>query len=254
MSEEPREDFTPVADWRQSIRFHLPVFEGPLDLLLHLIKRNELSPQEVAASVITEQYMRYLALMEELDLEVASEYLVMAATLLLIKSASLLPQREGAAAEVEDAEEIKENLIDRLVEYERFRRAAEHLAELPLLGRDSFAPPGQAVEGVETASPYLKVSVWDLLDALDKVIKRLAQRLPKTIPTTVISVASRVPVILESIARFGRVEFFALFDGEVSRPLIVATFLALLELIRRGEVIAFQEEPLGSIWFERREN
>lgn len=122
--------------------FRLPVFEGPLDLLLHLIKRNELDPQEVTASIVTEQYLEYLELLDSLNLDVAGEYLVMAATLLLIKSFSLLPH-QGPVDE-EEAEELKRDLIARLLEYQRYREAAFKLAERPLLGRDVFVNPGRS--------------------------------------------------------------------------------------------------------------
>ena len=124
-------------DGDMQLRFRLPVYEGPLDLLLHLIKRAELDPQYVTTSVITEQYLEFLNLMQELNLDVAGEYLVMAATLLLIKSFSLLPHPQGA--DTEEAEDLKRDLVERLLEYQRYREAAAKLGERPLLGRDVFA-------------------------------------------------------------------------------------------------------------------
>ncbi len=239
------------AELKAGAQFHLPVFDGPLDLLLHLIKRNELDPQEVTASVITEQYMEYLGVFEALDLEVAGEYLVMAATLLLLKSFALLPGAADNDDYSDTAEDLKQDLIDRLIEYERYRKAAEQLAERPLLGRDLFAGPGLSRTQEET--PLLQTApVWDLVDALNQVLKRLEARNPKPFAVTTIPVASRVPVILDALQRWGRLEFNALFDNLADRPVVIATFLALLELLRNETLAATQEEPFGPIWLETR--
>ncbi len=237
-------------DLRAGVQFHLPVFDGPLDLLLHLIKRNELDPQEVTATVVTEQYLQYLGVFEELDLGIAGEYLVMAATLLLIKSCALLPDAVAASEEEEAAEDLKRSLVDRLLEYERYRRAAERLAEMPLLGRDLFAGPGQS--SPQGAALLRNAPVWDLVDALNQVLKHLAARSPKSVAGTTIPVASRVPVILEALERWGRVEFGTLFAQGENRQLVIATFLALLELLRGGAIRATQECPFGPIWVEPR--
>src|SRR5215469_9945731 len=128
------EILTTTVEGDYQLRFRLSVYEGPLDLLLHLIKRAELDPQDVTASVITEQYLDYLNLMQELNLDVAGEYLVMAATLLLIKSFTLLPHPQSA--DTEEADDLKRDLVERLLEYQRYREAALKLSERPLLGRD----------------------------------------------------------------------------------------------------------------------
>jgi segregation and condensation protein A len=239
------------AELKAGAWFHLPAFDGPLDLLLHLIKRNELDPHEVTASVVTEQYLQYLEVLEALDLEVAGEYLVMAATLLLLKSFALLPDADGRSEEEHDAEELKQDLIDRLADYERYRRAAESLAAMPLLGRDLFAGPGQALPQEETVL-LRSAPLWELIDAFNQVLKRLAQRSPGSIVSTTIPVADRMPIILEALERWGKVEFGALFSDGENRPVIIATFLALLELLRVGTISATQERPFGPIWVELR--
>ncbi len=226
-------------------RFRLPVFEGPLDLLLHLIKRNELDPQEVTASVITEQYLQYLEMMESLNLDVAGEYLVMAATLLLIKSFSLLPHPE--LAEDDEAGDLKRDLVERLLEYQRYREAGDKLAERALLGRDVFATPGVSLEaGEESAAPY-RVSVFDLIEALRGVLKRVSDKTPREIKIRDIPVAECIPGILNMLAARGSIEFVELFADATDRSMVVATFLALLELIRRGQVSANQERRFGPI-------
>jgi len=228
-------------------RFRLPIFEGPLDLLLHLIKRNELDPQEVTASIITEQYLQYLELLDSLNLDLAGEYLVMAATLLLIKSYSLLPHPE--LAETEDGEELKRDLVARLLEYQRYREAGAKLGERPMLGRDVFAAPGETIQSGEPVE--YRASLFDLVEALREVLKRLSGKAPRQIVLRDIPVAERIPVVLEAIGRAERIEFAALFEDLADRSLVIATFLALLELIRRGAVRAFQQGRLGPIVLSR---
>jgi segregation and condensation protein A len=228
------------------LHFRLSIYEGPLDLLLHLIKRAELDAQDVAASVITEQYLEYLNLMQELNLDIAGEYLVMAATLLLIKSFTLLPHPQ--IADTEEAEELKRDLVERLLEYQRYREAAAKLGERALLGRDVFAAPRQSPPEEEQPSAPYSVSVFDLVQAMATVLKRLADRTPRSIRLRDIPVAQCIPRILAALADGTRIEFMALFDDLSDRILIIATFLALLELIRRGQVTASQDERPGPIY------
>jgi segregation and condensation protein A len=243
------ETLTTRIDGDAQLRFRLPVYEGPLDLLLHLIKRAELDAQDVTASVITEQYLEYLNLMQELNLDVAGEYLVMAATLLLIKSFTLLPHPHDD--DTEEAEELKRDLVERLLEYQRYREAAAKLGERPLLGREVFAPPRQAApEEDQTKAPYA-VSIFDLVQAMATVLKRLADRTPRSIQLRDIPVAQCIPRILAALQDDTLIEFTSLFDDLTDRALIIATFLALLELIRRGEVRAWHEERPGPIYLSR---
>lgn len=231
------------------LRFRLPVYEGPLDLLLHLIKRAELDAQDVAASVITEQYLEHLNLMQELDLDVAGEYLVMAATLLLIKSFTLLPHPREL--DTDEAEELKRDLVERLLEYQRYREAAAQLGQRPLLGRDVFAGHRQNAPEEDLATPPYTVSIFDLVQSMATVLKRRADLAPRTITLRDIPVAQCIPRILAALEDDSRVEFISLFDDLTDRALIIATFIALLELIRRGEVTAWQQERSGPIYLSR---
>jgi segregation and condensation protein A len=231
------------------MRFRLPIYEGPLDLLLHLIKRAELDPQDVATSIITEQYLEQLNLMEQLNLDIAGEYLVMAATLLLIKSFALLPHPE--LADTEEADDLKRDLVERLLEYQRYREAAAKLGERALLGRDVFAAAGEAVpEEPEPSAPYA-VSIFDLVTAMAAVLKRLGDRTPRRIELRDIPVAQCIPLILSALGEGERVEFARLFETLADRPLVIATFMALLELIRRGAVRVWQEDREGPILLGR---
>ncbi|HYB91835.1 MAG TPA: segregation/condensation protein A [Candidatus Binataceae bacterium] len=246
MSGEPQ---APRAGIDPAPRFKLPTYEGPLDLLLHLLKRAELDPHEVTTSVITEQYLAYLELLDQLNLDVAGEYLVMAATLLLIKSFSLLPHPE--AADTDEALELQRDLIERLLEYQRYREAAEKLGARPILGRDVFTAPGEPApeSGGEVR---FTASLFDLVEAMGAVLKRVADQAPRGIVLRDIPVAECIPRILAALAGGQRVEFTALFDDLNDRPLLIATFIALLELIRRGEVIAYQQVRYGPIMLEQR--
>lgn len=240
-------------------RFRLPIYEGPLDLLLHLIKRAELDARDVTASVITEQYLAYLEVLDSLNLDVAGEYLVMAATLLLIKSFSMLPH--AGTEELEEAEELKRDLVARLLEYQRYREAAEKLGERALLGRDVFAAPGESLSEVapedDSQAPRLDVSLFDLVEAMAAVLKRLTDTTPRAIALRDIPVAECIPRIMAALEQAREaVEFAALFENfqdPNDRPAVIATFMALLELIRQGRVRARQVHRYGPILLERRE-
>jgi segregation and condensation protein A len=237
------------GDGGSGMRFRLPIYEGPLDLLLHLIKRAELDPRDVTTSVITEQYLEQLSLMEQLNLDIAGEYLVMAATLLLIKSFALLPHPE--LADTEEAEDLKRDLVERLLEYQRYREAAAKLGERALLGRDVFAAAGEPVPEEQTPSAPFEVSIFDLVSAMAAVLTRLGDRTPRRIELRDIPVAQCIPRILAALGEGERVEFTTLFEDLADRPLMIATFMALLELIRRGAVRAWQEDRQGPILLGR---
>lgn len=235
----------------QTPNFILPVYQGPLDLLLHLIKRADLDPRDVTASIITEQYLAHLELMQQLNLDVAGEYLVMAATLLLIKSYTLLPH--PAPADAEEAEELQRDLVERLLEYQRYREAAAKLGERDILGRDIFSSPGEKVPPPSAKEPSYRVSIFDLVQAMAAVLKRLGERTPRTIALRDIPVAQCIPRILAALDTAERVAFESLFETLDERALVIATFMALLELIRRGMVKAWQEEAGGAIFLTRGE-
>jgi segregation and condensation protein A len=247
-----QQDAAARAEAAAGPRFRLPIYEGPLDLLLHLIKRAELDARDVTASVITEQYLAYLELLDSLNLDVAGEYLVMAATLLLIKSFGLLPH--AGAEDLEEAEELKRDLVTRLLEYQRYREAAEKLGARALLGRDVFATPGEKLSEEDGQGPGLNVSLFDLVEAMAAVLKRLTDTTPRQITLRDIPVAECIPRIMAALEQGGgAIEFAALFEDLDDRPVLIATFMALLELIRQGRVRARQERVFGTILLERLE-
>ncbi len=230
-------------------RVKLEVFEGPLDLLLHLIKKNEVEVTDIPVSVITEQYLQYLDLLRELRLDVAGEFLVMAATLLLLKSRMLLPSSEEEEAEEPDP---RRELVQQLLEYQRYRDAALALAERPLLQRDVFARPPTRPDGLEPVRVRLAVSLWDLVAALQAVLERRRVPAAPQIEAEPVSVRACAEQLLARLRAAGKLHFDDLFEADASRAVIIGTFLALLELIRLGAVVAFQEAHSGPIELEYR--
>jgi segregation and condensation protein A len=225
-------------------RFQLDIFEGPLDLLLHLIKKNEVDVHDIPIALITDQYLAYLGLFEQLNLDLAGEYLVMAATLMQIKSRMLLPAVEG---EPEEDEDPRSELVQQLEEYQRFRAAAGQLADRDVLDRDVFRRSPEEPESETRELPRLReLELADLVDALREVLKRLPQDDTHEILGERIPIADRIPVILERL-REGDVEFASLFDEHSSRRELVSTFLALLELVKIRAVRALQSERFGPI-------
>jgi segregation and condensation protein A len=237
-------------------RIKLDVFEGPLDLLLHLVKKNEVELTDVPTAAITEQYLGYLEMMHELQLDVAGEYLVMAATLLLIKSRTLLPPSEE---DTEDEElDPRANLVRQLLEYQRYREAALELAERPLLNRDVFVRPPLDDDSQELAElklddapPRVRATVWDLFEAFRRVLQKAAEVEPvHEIETEPVSLRDRARVVLEQLRAARCIEFESLFTESSTRLEVVVTFLALLELMRLKAVTATQEERFGRIVVE----
>ena len=226
-------------------RFRLEIFEGPLDLLLHLIKKNEVDIQDIPIAKITDQYLEVLGLLENLNLDLAGEYLVMAATLMYIKSRMLLPPAEGEEDE-EGIEDPRAELVQQLEEYRRFREAAGHLAERDVLHRDVFPREPGKQEADPDLPPLRELTMGDLLEALREVLRRLPESGEQEIVSERIAIADRIPHILGRL-REGNVEFSTLFPPEAPRKEIIATFLALLELVRLRAVRALQEERFGPI-------
>ena len=232
-----------------SYQVKLEVFEGPLDLLLHLIREHQLNILDIPIATITEEYLRYLALMQELDLDVAGEFLLMAATLIHIKSKMLLPPDEAAEGEGQEEGDPRAQLVDRLLEYKKFKEAAQTLgvleAEQALLQRRG-AP---AIE-LEVEGP-LSVSVFELLRAFRDVLLRAEVSAPLEITPEELNVGQRIVILLDRLAAESPIEFTGLFAGSSRRGEIIVTFLALLELLRRRLATARQAEPMGPIMIYR---
>jgi segregation and condensation protein A len=233
-----------------SYQIKLDMFEGPLDLLLHLIREQQLDILDIPIATITEEYLRYLAMMQELDLEVAGEFLVMAATLIHIKSKMLLPpDQAGAGEEGEPEEDPRAALVDRLLEYKRFKEAAQTLGYLESEQLLRYRRGVPAMD-LEVEGP-LSVSLLELLRAFRDVLRRAEAATPLEITPEELNVGQRIVTLVDRLAQESPVEFSQLFVGSRRRPEIIVTFLALLELLRRGLASARQTERMGPIMIYR---
>ncbi len=227
-------------------RFDVELFEGPLDLLLHLIKKDEVDIANIPVASITEQYLGYLDVMRELNLDVAGEFLVMAATLILVKSRMLLPSAEPEEGEEADP---RADLIRQLLEYSRYRDAAADLAERPRLHRDVFSREENA-EGIEADPnelPRVKVTLWQLMEAFQRVLKRAEPDPIHEVAMESVRVRDRIDALLQVLSVAREVTFESLFDERATRGFVIVTFLALLELGKLGAIDAVQEESFGEI-------
>ena len=224
-------------------RFQLEIFEGPLDLLLHLIKKNEVDVHDIPIATITDQYLAYLGLFEQLNLDLAGEYLVMAATLMQIKSRLLLPPAEGE----EEDDDPRNELVQQLEEYQRFRAAAGQLADRDRLDRDVFRRAVEDVPDAERELPPLReLDLADLIEALREVLKRLPEEQAHEIIGERPAIRPRILAVLDRL-RSGDVVFTDLFPLEAPRREVIVTFLALLELVKMRAVRAIQAERFGPI-------
>lgn len=231
-----------------SYRVRLEMFEGPLDLLLYLIQVNEIDIYDIPIAAITQEYLGCLAGMKELDLEVAGEFLVLAATLIHIKSKMLIPVEE-AAAEGLAAEDPRQELVERLLEYKRFKDAAMTFEELEAEQSLLYVRPADPM--VPVADGPLEISLSALLRAFMGVMQRAPQAVAGEITLETINVGERMVALLDRLALQSPVSFMALFEGMTTRLQLIATFLGLLELLRRGLVRARQTEPGSEITIYR---
>ena len=228
----------------------LPVFEGPLDLLLHLVREHRLDIFDIPIAFITDKYLAMIERMRELDLDVAGEFLVMASTLAYIKSRMLLP-RPDPDDEADDSEEDgdpRTDLVRRLLEYQKYKEAAAALGHQDILGRDVFANDAPTSAPAPEGEPgYRQVSVFRLIEALDSVLARTKVKIAHEIVRERISLAQRLTEVVGVLRGRGRMTFRELFEQEHERQSIVVTFLVLLEMSRLGLASIFQEKGGGEI-------
>ncbi len=246
------EDAAPLLDgFHEQYSVHLDKFDGPMDLLLHLIKKNELDIYDISIAVITRQYLDYIKLMKDLNLEVAGDFLVMAATLLHIKSRQLLPLDDQEEAEDEEADPRAE-LVRRLLEYQQYKEAGMVIGARALLGREVFA---RAVTepfllAAQNEEGPLEVNLFELVDAFRVLLIRIpAESFHDVAPGDSLSIADCINEILSLLQEKETVQFDDLVRDELTRERIIVTFLALLELCRLKLIRIFQGNRHGSIWF-----
>ncbi|HEY3861416.1 MAG TPA: segregation/condensation protein A [Verrucomicrobiae bacterium] len=239
-----------MADYK--VQFE--VFEGPLDLLLYLIKKEEVDIYEVNLTQLATQFIQYVELMRMLDLDVAGEFLVMASTLMYIKSRELLPKdQQVQSAEEEEGEDPRWELIRQLVEYKKFKDAAAQLQEREWSRENSFPRlPVRAETPAPSTPSRAEASIFDLLNAVSEVLKRLNQRGGlREIFEDKWSVSEKIEFLLQWIAEKGSARFSELFSTAASRPEVICTFLALLELIRLKQLVCLQSADFDEIEITR---
>ncbi len=233
-----------------NFRIELPNFEGPLDLLLHLIRKHELDILDLPIAFITDKYVEYLGLMGNLNLDVASEYLVMAATLAHIKSKMLLPRPpEDQDDEGLDETDPRAELIRRLLEYQKYKTVAEDLGNREIAGRDVFfrgSPPPSA----EGPPPLKEVSVFKLLDALQKIAERVSASIALEVDAERMSIQERIGGLVDLLRDRRRCRFDELFEGITTSYDLVVTFLALLEMAKMRLASIYQTEHDEPIYLE----
>ncbi len=233
----------------------LEAFTGPMDLLLHLIRKHQINIYDIPIALITQQYLEYLSFMKTLNLSLAGEFLVMAATLLYIKSRMLLPKEEKAESDDEEGLDPRSELVRQLVEYERFKEAAGSLVTRERrwqesFGRDPLPLPAQEVHQEDIATDDLQL--FDLLSAFQEVLDRAPTDQFVEVSRETWTVQERIQIILERLEGEATIPFGGLFERHWSRPLVIVTFLALLELVRMNLVRLFQGEWFGPIQVTRR--
>lgn len=227
----------------------LDIFEGPLDLLLYLIKKNEIDIYNIPVALITEQYLQYLKMIKSLNLDLAGEYLVMASTLIHIKSKMLLPEPEEP--EEEEEEDPRAELVRQLLEYQAFKEVATNLGERPILERDVFTRaaflPEETEKSTATEEELIEVSIFELIEAFHRLVSRIDKKELLEIDLEKMSLTDIINDIMERLANEKNLTFDELLGEKKERWRIIYTFLALLELVKLRMVKAYQTSAFGVI-------
>jgi len=220
------------------------LFEGPMDLLVHLIRKNQIPVTDIPIALVTEQYLQYLEWLDALNVEYAAEFVVMASTLAQIKSRTLLPLH----AEEGEVEDPRQEIVRPLLEYLRLKAAAEQLADRPLLGEDTFT---RGVKPAEFAPPgeeeVIKIGLFELIDAFQKILAGLSEEARIEFTTDTISVKERISQIADLLEEKGSLTFYELFSDRPNRSEIIVTFLAILEMVKLALIRTVQHVGSGII-------
>ncbi len=253
MTDKNKDQSVQFESQLDDITIKLQSFEGPLDLLVHLIKENQLNVYDIPIALVTRQYLDYLDLMQELNLDVASEFLVMAATLIHIKSRTLLP-RPGPSLLDDDEADPRDALVQRLLEHQKFKTAAGMLHDREMLRSAQWTRPDSRIEAVvgDEYEPELEVDLFGLMAAFKLVLERARERPPIPLPPEQISIEARIDQLLERLSETEACGFDDLFQDVASRGDMIVTFLALLEMIRLKLVRVFQAGHTGPIRIYKR--
>jgi len=233
-----------------SYKVSLPIFEGPLDLLLHLIRKNDVSVADIPISLVLDQYLDYLSLMQELNIDLAGEFILMAAELTHIKSKTLLP--DSSEEEEEEGLDPRAELARRLLEYQRFKDAAQLLSKRTQLGREVFVRL-KASEEIEQEEEILQADSFKLLTAFNDILKKLKPERYHEVAVERLSVTQRIYELMERFQAAPSFTFDSLFEGPVTRGQCIVTFLAVLEMMRLKLIRIWQTETGGTIHLFKKE-
>lgn len=231
----------------QNYRINVEAFEGPLDLLMHLIRKNDLDIYDIPIAFVLEEYMKYLDTIKDLDIDLAGEFLLMAAELAHIKSRLLLP--EEPAVDEEDEGDPRADLVRRLLEYQQFKQASEELTKRTMLGREVFLP--QAPERVEAPSDGpIEGHVYDLVEAFSRILKRVPADAYHEVAVDRISINDRIYQIVGMVKKDATLTISDLLVPPLTRFTVVITFIALLEMCRLKMIKLYQSENFGQIYLQ----
>ncbi len=239
------------GDTEPKYHVRLPVFDGPLDLLLHLIRKNEVEIYDIPIADITKQYLEILEVMEELNLDLAGEFLVMAATLIHIKSKMLLPPPHEDGTEDEETEDPRAMLVARLLEYERYKEAAQQLHQQEEIKNATWARPVSVQHPIEGSNgqvvQLIEVDQFELISAFREVLERVRQRADLVVHREVISIEEMIGRLEARLKEEEPCTFVQLFDDATDRATVIVTFLAILEMVRLRKLKIYQQELFGTI-------
>lgn len=232
-----------------SYKVKLNIFEGPLDLLLFLIKRDKIDIYDIPIANVTQQYLDYLELMKMLDLEIAGEFLVMAATLIHIKSKMLLPPEE-TEEEIEEEEDPRDELVRRLLEYKKYKEAASQLQTMHEDHKNLFLRRGEGDKGkivADDGTEYFEASLFDLITAFRKVLTTVPKKTFHKVVKNAFTVSDKIHEIYHILAKEPKIYFSSLFEKAEEKDEVVVIFLAILELIKMREIFVAQKGPFEDI-------
>ena len=239
------------------LNFHLDQYEGPLDLLLDLIRKQQIDIRDIPIAQITAQYHQYLEKAREMDIDLGAEFIYMAATLIHIKSKMLLPQDPALQKEGDEAEDPRQELVERLLEHERFKTAAEMLQQKRLIEENVWSNPQLKAFLSESDDPGLSVTMFDLVKALGAMLERAKHRPVYEVESADITVAGMIHYLHDQFLEAGEnqpVFILRIFEKQRTRRSIIALFLAVLEMVRMQAVVLTQSDLFGEIVLQRHES
>jgi len=232
------------------LNFHLEHYEGPLDLLLDLIRRQQVDIKDIPIATITQQYLAYMEKAREMDMDLGAEFVYMAATLIHIKSRMLLPRDPALAREGENDEDPRQELVDRLLEHERFKNAAEMLQQKRLIEENVWSNPQMKAFVTEDDDPGLAISLFDLVKAFGEVLERVKQRPVYEVESSDVTVADMIRYLKDKFTEISPekpVFILRIFEQQRSKRAMIALFLAVLEMVRMQAVVVTQKDLFGEI-------